>query len=717
METTTTMAYAQVAVASAPTLFDYAIPPHLAIEPGCCVQVPLRNTSVVGVVVTLHSTTPPYRVKEIAQRLCDMDDLGALVCWLIQYYGAPPATAMKLITPPKHTQRRAPPVVSMVVRKATKKKIADYIARYRSRKPAQCRALDLLLVQKGEMLLQPLLERSKTTKKTWCTLQEEGWLTLRARNRTTALDDAEQFVHAPPPLRDEQALALQTLEKGIGSAQVFLLQGKTGSGKTEVYLRFIEQLVPTHTVLLLVPEIALIPQTVQRLKGRINHPIAVWHSGIAQHTRAPLWQAIAHGKYPIVVGARSALFLPMPRLGAILLDEEHDSGYKADQTPFYHARDCAIIRGRRAQCPVVLGSATPSLESYSNALLGKYHHLHLTTTQSTHAQHRFYNTTHYAGTGWLVPPLLTAIEQRAQRGEQSLLLLNRRGYWPQVRCRQCGTIALCDQCDRGLTFHKERNKYQCHLCHKQKPAPLLCRSCGSQDFQPLGIGGERLSAFVRQKLPTVRVMRIDTDTVSSAKNLEKMLGEFRAGKADVLIGTQMIAKGHCFPSLTLAAVVDADGLVAMPDMRAGERAFQLIAQTLGRAGRYDTPGLWVVQSYQPCPPLFQYAMAQDYTSFAQEELATRKALHLPPYTHQILCTVHAATPAQAQHHAIEWHKKLPQTPELFPPEMAYRYRVEKRYRHLFTVRCPDPRRWIPLLKKTMPAIKEGRCTIEVDPLD
>jgi primosomal protein N' (replication factor Y) len=416
----------------------------------------------------------------------------------------------------------------------------------------------------------------------------------------------------------------------------FLLSGVTGSGKTEVYFRAAEAALALGLgVLILTPEIALTPFLVRAAAARFGPTVAVVHSELAAGERHDQWWRIREGETRVVIGARSAVFAPVDELGLIVVDEEHDGSYKQDESPRYHARDVAVMRGVLEGVPVVLGSATPSLESYANAGKGKYTLLTLPARIGAQGMPTVEvvdrrETLKRGGDPILTPPLRDALAARLERREQSLLLLNRRGYATSLVCRECGVQASCPNCSVLLTLHQKGRNVECHYCGHQSPTPRACGECRGEYLRLTGHGTEKVVEAVQAALPKARVERLDRDLAVRRGAVQKVLASFEAGETDILVGTQMIAKGHDFPRVTLVGVIDADVGLGLPDFRAAERTFQLLTQVAGRAGRADLPGEVILQSHLPDHYALRFATAQDYPSFFEREMEFRRTMAYPP---------------------------------------------------------------------------------------
>jgi len=441
-----------------------------------------------------------------------------------------------------------------------------------------------------------------------------------------------------PKLTVDQLRALETVTKAPGFRPI-LLHGVTGSGKTEIYMQAVEHfLAAGKTSLILVPEIGLTPQLTDQFATRFPNQIAILHSSLTRRQRIDEWLRIYRGEVPIVIGTRSAVFAPLGNLALIVVDEEHETSYKQEEVPRYHARDTAVMRAKLAGAAVVLGSATPSMESFHNAASQKYDYVMLTTRvegRPLPAVEIVNMREEYAAEGKQVVlsrRLLEAINARLDRGEQTMILLNRRGYATFLLCRRCGFTFQCNSCSVAMTYHRSIEKLLCHYCGLARRPPARCPECDSEYIHYVGEGTERLEAELKCRFPDARVGRIDRDAMRHMRDYERILGGFRAGNIDILAGTQMIAKGHDFPRVTLVGVVGADAPLALPDFRAAERTFQLLTQVAGRSGRGGRPGEVVIQSYFPDHYTFQLAVTQRFEDFYARESRYRKAMFYPPFT-------------------------------------------------------------------------------------
>ncbi|WP_010096727.1 primosomal protein N' [Ornithinibacillus scapharcae] len=460
-------------------------------------------------------------------------------------------------------------------------------------------------------------------------------------------DDSSFKRTYPLNLTEQQEKALQPIRESIRKIEhdVFLVHGVTGSGKTEIYLQAIQEVLKQgKEAIVLVPEISLTPQMVNRFKGRFGSEVAVMHSGLSSGEKYDEWRKIQAKEVRVVVGARSAIFAPFENLGIIIIDEEHETTYKQEDQPRYHARDVAIKRGQSHNCPVVLGSATPTLESYARAQKGVYQLS--TLDQRTNEKDMpeveiidMREELHSGNRSMFSKALKESMEEVISRGEQVVLLLNRRGYSTFVMCRDCGHVKECPHCDIALTFHKRSNRLKCHYCSYEEPMPLVCTECQSDSIRYFGTGTQRVEESLHELMPHARVIRMDVDTTRKKGSHERLLKQFANKEADILLGTQMIAKGLDFANVTLVGVLTADSMLHLPDFRSSERTFQLLTQVSGRAGRHELPGKVIVQTYTPEHYSIQLASDYDFNQFFLREMQIRRSFRYPPYVYLALVTV------------------------------------------------------------------------------
>jgi primosomal protein N' (replication factor Y) len=529
-------------------------------------------------------------------------------------------------------------------------------------------------------------------------------------------------------LTTEQQATLAQLQPAIlaGRFAPFLIHGVTGSGKTEVYLAAIEQVVAhDREAIVLVPEISLTPQTIRRFQRRFDR-VAVLHSHLSDAERHRHWLSIASGEVQVVVGARSAVFAPTRRLGLIVVDEEHESSFKQETTPRYHGRDLAVKRAQLERVPVLLGSATPSLESWLNSERGRYTRLEMPTRVGNRPMPavEIIDLRHEAKpTAGLSEPLRQAMTAALGDGGQVILLLNRRGFHTFVLCPRCGNVVRCHACDVAATYHKSRHVLICHTCDAENSCPSTCPNCGAPALYYGGIGTERLEREIQTAFPNVDARRMDSDTMRGHGSHERVLAAFRAGEVQILVGTQMIAKGLDFPNVTLVGVVNADIALHLPDFRAAERTFQLVAQVAGRTGRGDRPGRVIVQTYAPDHPAISAAADHDYRRFAESELPLRKTFGMPPYGRlvRLIGRGPAEKPviAYLEKLADAFQSEAHASVRVFGPAPAPILKIRNLYRFHLQLRCSNSKPLQNLLK-TVPArlLAPHRIelAIDVDPI-
>lgn len=534
--------------------------------------------------------------------------------------------------------------------------------------PNQQRIVEALINEGGEMGFTDLLEAANASASTIQTLARKRILAVFTREvRRDPLANAALPLVEDFHLTDAQSAALREIEKPLAENRyaAFLLHGVTGSGKTEVYIRAMrEALLRGRSAMMLVPEIALTPVFSRRLRAYFGDSVAIFHSSLTTGERFDEWSRLKKGEARIVIGTRSAVFAPVANLGLLVIDEEHETSYRQQESPYYNGRDTGIMRALKESAVVVLGSATPSLESFHNAKSGKYTYLQLPTRIGMRAMASAEIVdmrTVFAAQGRteiFSPELLTAIEETHARNEQSIILLNRRGYSSFVLCRTCGESIHCPNCDVTLTYHRGEMSLVCHYCNHRRPAPRQCPACAGKYIYYVGEGTEQLEELLRKKFPTLRIARLDRDTTSRRKLFERTILEFSAGELDMLVGTQMLAKGHDFPNVTLVGVVSVDAGLSMPDFRSAERTFQLITQVAGRAGRGKLLGRVLIQTFHPNHYALKHACAQDYAGFYKEEIHYRKSISYPPFVALASLLIHGEDLTRAQTTAAELRQSL-----------------------------------------------------------
>ncbi|HWW01011.1 MAG TPA: primosomal protein N' [Candidatus Acidoferrum sp.] len=713
--------------------FDYLIPPELAeqIEVGSRVQVPLGARKVLGCVTALAEESGQTKLRPVlkvigAQTLVTPRILK-LARWLGEYYCCAPETALKSVLPEAVRHERAGWRERLFVR-------ALPLSGALPKLPKRQKEVWQIIEQRRELPLQELLELTKTTAGTVRRLEDKGLLSISTQiserdpyarehilpSQTLALNPAQAKALAAiitvmdasgatgPIGNNREGASEQPAPRApVRPPRTFLLHGVTGSGKTEVYLQAIAHaLQHGKGAIVLVPEISLTPQTVERFKARFSSGplqtlVAVLHSHLSSGERHDEWHKIRQGRARIVIGARSAIFAPVEPLGLIIVDEEHEHTYKQEEAPRYHARDVAIVRGQMEDATVVLGSATPSMESFYNCSHGKYTLLELLERADDKKMPvvRIVDMRQALrggkGIPILSPQLKEAITQRLERKEQVILFLNRRGYSTSLQCPLCGYVAGCPNCSVSLTFHRHEQKLCCHICAYNEPVPVVCpnEKCRNPGIRYSGLGTQRVEETLLKLFPQARTVRMDSDALKRKEDYRRILGDFRTGKIDILLGTQMIAKGLHFPNVTLVGIIYADLALHQPDFRAGERTFQLLTQVAGRAGRGEIEGEVFVQAFTPFHPAIQFARQHDFAGFYEQELGFREQLKYPPFSRIALLTLKGRNEEKvkfsAEHLKRELDKLLPEFKEMIlaGPAPAPLLRAETYYRYQIMLRC------------------------------
>ena len=732
--------------------FDYLVPKELepSVHEGTRVRVPFGPREVMGVVTAVLDESPHGNLREIIKTVGGQalvtPPILRLVRWIADYYCCAPEIAMKAVLPDAVRKEEEGWRERLYVRALPQHGEPPKLTK---------RQEDLwtIVEEWRELPLQELVRLAGTTSATIRKLEDKGLVSIAPQISERDPYAKEHILPTQPlELNAQQATALESIvdsmerlakrdddeAKPVGD-NVFLLHGVTGSGKTEVYLQAIAHaLGQGKGAIVLVPEISLTPQTVERFKARFSQGpqqtlVAVLHSHLSAGERHDEWHKIRQGRARIVIGARSAVFAPVEPLGLVIVDEEHEHSYKQEEAPRYNARDLAVVRGQQEGAAVVLGSATPCMESYHNVQRKKYGLLSLTERVDNIQMPivRVIDMRSAArkekGVGIFSPQLREAILQRLEKNEQVMLFLNRRGWSSSLQCPECGFVAECPNCSVSLTYHRAAQQLMCHICGHIETAPKKCpeTKCGNVAIRFSGLGTEKVEAALEKGFPSARVKRMDSDTLKRKEDYRRILGDFRTGKIDILVGTQMIAKGLHFPNVTLVGIIHADLSLHIPDFRAGERTFQLLTQVAGRAGRGEVEGEVYVQSFTPFHPAIQYARRHDYVGFYEQEIEFRQQLNYPPVGRVALLTLRGRSEDRVKFVADHLRREMdtvakelgevvvagPAPAPLLRAENFYRYQIMLR-----TSRMPQLSRKLSALRETFQIPEDLRLVIDIDPM-
>jgi len=716
-------------------LFDY-LAPHTSIpcQPGCRIEVPFRTGKKTAVLVEIaqHSTIATDKLKLINRIIDERPLLSSadiqLLHWVANYYHHPIGEVISSAFPVGLRQGK---VVAIAREKGYRlTELGENTCSEQLRRTPKQKAILELFQQHG----QPVSESALSV---WNNHWRSGIKALLSK-QLLAITTLEGLPSKLPiaetshdlPGNAHQQAAVNAVTRQLGSFEVFLLEGVTGSGKTEVYMQIIRSaLAQNLQVLVLIPEISLTPQLEQRFRQRFSASIAVSHSKLTDPQRQAAWLQMQQGGGQIMLGTRSALFTPMKNLGLIILDEEHDSSYKQQEGFRFSARDAAIIRGKLLNIPVLLGSATPSLESFYNAQRGRYQWLPLPERagDALAPQLKIIDIRNKPLQEGLSEALLNEIKDTLAKQEQVLLFLNRRGFAPTLICHNCGWVARCPSCDANVVIHAKQQQLQCHHCGKQQRLLQQCPACQHNMLTALGLGTERVESLLAQLFSDYRIVRLDRDSTQRKGSLEKYLAQINQGEADIILGTQMLAKGHHFANVTLVAILDVDSGLFSIDFRSPEKLAQLIVQVAGRAGRAQKPGLVILQTRHPEHPLLTTLIQADYNRFAQRALAERQQAGLPPYSHQALFRA-SATEAELAMEFLERVAEQARHPlnlanQILGPIPAPMKKRAGRYHYQLLLQCKHRQDLHKLLETLMPAIAKFkisakvRWSLDVDPMD
>ncbi len=707
-------------------LLHYRVPDSLQASAtvGALVRVPVLNSLRLGIIGEIGAPRdfPVDRLKSLAQVVHPFPalppDLLGLARWMAGYYACGLDSIIETMIPA--AVRNGAGLKQEKLLTVERHLSEEEITQLTKRAPQQARLYRFLAQQFKPQGRGLVLKRLGLTAAVSSALVKRGVLREETRrvDRVAYADDwahGELVASQPHQLNSEQSAAVQAVAAGLTAEKfsVSLLHGVTGSGKTEVYLRAVDAALKSGGgVVYLVPEVALTPQTVARLRSRLEaiapgHRVVVWHSHLSEGERLDGWLALATGEARVVVGARSAVFAPVQNLKLIVVDEEHEPAYKQDETPRYHGRDVAVMRAKLTGAVCLLGSATPSLESYANAQAGKYRLLQLLQRVDDRKLPHIdivdlrIEAMRQRTLPALSHKLVEAMRGRLDRREQTILFINRRGYSSSMLCTKCGHVEECTHCSIALTYHRTDETLRCHLCGDQRPAPLRCTQCGAPEIRWRGLGTQRVEEAVRRVLPRAKIERMDTDAMAKKNRFRQILGDFRTGKIDVLVGTQMIGKGLDFPNVTLVGLIDADISMHIPDFRANERTFQLLVQVAGRAGRGDRAGEVIVQTFTPQAGAVQFSRHADYAGFAESELKMRRDFHYPPYRHLIHHLFRGPNPEKLKFFAEQWaklvEKEFGDRLELRGPSPSPIEKIKDEYRWQLWYFCASATKVVPRL--------------------
>lgn len=716
---------------------DYLVPKDLLVEPGMQVEVPLRGKLAKGYVLEVKESSP-FPCKPISRVFSEgpkiPKDLFALCAWMSDYYLTPLDRVLRVVLPSPVRNHSKGKEQLFVMRNASREAIIEHVIKIREKRPDQALILEEMLVVTKGIFLTELMELCHAARGKIDTLCKQGWLKAEPlRIDRSPLKDVPYFLSDPKALNGEQQEALDKIEaaQNKGIFETHLLFGVTGSGKTEIYLRAIENALKLGKgAIMLVPEVSLTDQTIERFKARFEEQIAIQHCRLSDGERFDDWEHVYLGRAKIVIGARSAIFSPVQNLGLIIVDEEHESSYKqTEESPSYSARDLAVWRGQHMKCPVILGSATPSLESFHNALQGKYVLSRLSRRATSAALPKVTIVDmgrEYEKASRFTPfseALLTGIEQRIKKGEQSILFLNRRGTHSMLFCKGCQEPYGCPHCSMALTFHFEGKTLKCHLCHYQIPIQKKCPKCHSDDHMVFkGIGTEQVERSLHAIFPNVRTIRLDGDTTKHKGSHQKHLRDFGSGKGDVLIGTQMIAKGLHFSEVTLVGVLNSDAALNIPDFRSSEVVFQLITQVAGRAGRGDQPGEVIIQTCMPKNETIQLAAEQNYEKFFASESLVREHFSFPPFAKMAKLLFYGVNEERVRGTAEQFYREtaaLNGGISLYPVTPSGLSRVKDQFRYQFVASCKTQGPLLKILRRIkdkVPLPSGVKLFIDINPL-
>ena len=719
--------------------FDYLVPKAMraSIALGHVVEAPLRGRSALGIVTSLStkSEIPIERLKELLAFYQEAPPLKnvqqELMCWAQRHYGCSQGSLLKSLLPKAAREEKRELLDLYVKRGRTREALRLHILAIRSKKPAQASLLDCMLKVRSQIRKQELLEKTGCSHSSFKVLVEEGFLEVikiprfeeRSRNYT-------YLPSKPKKLHEEQERACKKIVIDLKErrGRAHLLFGVTGSGKTEVFLHCIAQaLKQQQQVIYLVPEIALTPQTTDRLRARFPAiRMSIWHSSITAREKKNIYEQLAKGEVDLLVGARSAIFAPMEKVGLLILDEEHDRSYKSQSYPYVHGRDLAYERARIQSCPLILASATPSLETLwrcKNEASKEATVLHRLRERASGTLPQI-TIVEKPQKELFAPQIIDDLRKNVREGNQGIIFLNRRGFFHFGQCKLCKRPIKCPHCDLSLTWHQNERSWHCHVCHLRTQQLPPCPSCKQNALiRKCGCGTEQVELALRRLIPGARILRLDRDMAKNAQEVEQILTAFRTAKADLLVGTQMVSKGHHFPMVTRCVIVDADAELAGGDFRGSEYFMQQLTQIAGRAGRGEYQGKVWIQSLLEDPELREEMQKQDYARFARRELEARQAYLYPPYVHLIHCMISSTKESQAKQSALDLanklHQVLPSDVLLSEPSPSIYSRLQGRYRWSLVLKTKQREEIAQLLRESVATLSlpsHVQVAIDIDAL-
>lgn len=721
--------------------FDYLPPASCDIsllQPGMRLRLPFGRSQRIGLLMAIsaHSRVSTDKLKPALELLDQTPllpaDLLALLVWASRYYHYAPGNVVNNALPALLRRGHAAQAQTQRIWALTDAgHVIDTDTLHRA--PRQQQILRLL-AQHSAGLAAPALQNIANWRSILRSLMNKGWVSCHEHYPKDALLNSNDAVTSAGerslPLNADQQQAVTQVNASLDRFQTFLLEGITGSGKTEVYFHIMAQVLNNNKqVLLLVPEIGLTPQLVDRIRSRFTAPLVLMHSALTDRQRLDAWLQIRDGQARIILGTRSAVFVPCQQLGIIIIDEEHDAAFKQQDGFRYHARDIAIVRAQNSKIPVLLGSATPSLESLYNALQHRYQLLPLPQRIGAAVTPgiKLLDVRHLPFDAGLSPQLIKKMHTHLAQDNQVLLFLNRRGYAPTLLCHDCGWLARCERCDAHLIYHHQRRALRCHHCDYQRPVDPACPECKSTSLLPVGHGTERIEDALHEHFPDTEILRIDRDSTRRKGQLQQLLKKARNGRRQILLGTQMLAKGHHMPNVTLVAIISADQGLFSIDFRASERLGQMIIQVAGRAGRAEKPGEVLIQTHHPDHPLLHNLLHHDYGQFARQLLVERQITDLPPYSHMAILRAEAVQ-REIPHQFLQSAETSAQClaiegVSIMGPLPAAMERRAGRYRAILILQASARRPLHNLLSQLLPqldklaTVRKVRWSLDVDPID